>query len=331
MRFVFNQPAQGAVDIPQRFLLNGGQPRNIHHQKQKNDFPAVALIASSTGFQEFFGYSAIVINDLIVACQLNQLGCLFPAGKVAFILDAQKRAFPFADAFMRYALEQNTPISSWFDLFDLAFKPGLGILFTHPVLIGRTEIPNDQAIQIRTIHIRVLGALQVNFAQPFQLIMAFDEQKENIIRIIMDQLEGMPEHRRKSIQGIPRVFQEFLDEQQQVVHGIHSGGHAAHSAAMASDKISTKHRAASDTLGMCLQQVKIIQGIVPGLIDDKLPVFIGVGQFLQKGRHPFPDAEVLRHRLMKCIVLGIDADIDMVISDVDFKCFGFDGQDMPPQ
>ena len=81
---------------------------------------------------------------------------------------------------------------------------------------------------------------------------------------------------------------------------------------------------------MCLQQMEIIQGIVSGLIDDKLPVFIWVGQFLQKGRDALPDAEVLRHNLIKSIVPGVYGDVDMVICDVDFKCFGFDGQDMSP-
>jgi hypothetical protein len=81
---------------------------------------------------------------------------------------------------------------------------------------------------------------------------------------------------------------------------------------------------------MCLEQVEILQGIIPGFIDDKLPVFIRVGQFLQKGRDPLPDAEILRHGLMKGIVLGINGDINMVVCDVDFKCFGFDGQGMSP-
>ena len=70
--------------------------------------------------------------------------------------------------------------------------------------------------------------------------------------------------------------------------------------------------------------MKIVQRIASGLTDDKLPVAIGMGKFLEENVQPFGQAVIIRHDLLKHRVFGIDDHIDLITGQIDFKGSGFD-------
>jgi hypothetical protein len=70
-------------------------------------------------------------------------------------------------------------------------------------------------------------------------------------------------------------------------------------------------------------QVKIMQGKMPGFVDDKRPVPIGMGQFLEKHFHPIQNADIPLKNVEKHPVLDIHRHIDPGIGKICLKGFGF--------
>ena len=61
---------------------------------------------------------------------------------------------------------------------------------------------------------------QGGLSQTIQLIIAFKKQHENRAIVTTNTLESAVQHRKETVEGVSRIFDDLQQEQHQVVHGI---------------------------------------------------------------------------------------------------------------
>ena len=117
--------------------------------------------------------------------------------------------------------------------------------------------------------------------QSLNLIVAFNKKEETFAFKVSDTVKCVLDDRHEFFDVGPGFTQHFLKEKQKIIRRLHLDCRSSAGVDGIGEDGNKKTRGVT-TFGMPLQEVKIIQGIPPGFLDNKIPVSQGMGKFPQE-------------------------------------------------
>ena len=319
--FVGDEPRNGPVDFAQGLLVNHGETRHIHDMKQKQKFTVAATAARGAGPQQLLGDFTVDFDKGFVGRQGQQavehragFGRRLGEGLV-------QRFFKLFQAVVRNLTENSGQKCTVLDLVGFVLKPLLGVIHVEEIGESVAVVAGQEPVQVAAVRLRgaVCGAKGPgDFGQ---LVVAHGDQGEVLLGQRRQPPAGIRDDRQEFSEPGPGVGDDLVKEEQQVVDGVGLDFPIAAGGDGLQENLDVQPGGVL-ALVVAVDQVKVVQGVNPGLADDELPVLVRVGELFQEDVDPVHQAEVFGHDGLQRRVARVDLDLHVVAGQIDFQGLG---------